>query len=30
MEGMGYCRIKKMISLENVGWVVGSRVDGGW
>ena len=28
MEGMGYCRIKKMISLENVGWVVGSRVGG--
>ena len=25
---MGYCRIKKMISWENVGWVVGSRVAG--
>ena len=28
MEAMGYCRIKKMISWENVGWVVGSRVAG--
>ena len=28
MEAMGYCRIKKIISLENVGWVVGSRVGG--
>ena len=28
MEAMGFCRIKKMISWENVGWVVRCMVSG--